>query len=506
MSGGAWEPSASMELELTRLRTREEKLTALLKVAKALIEERNIDPLLDLIMRASQETVDAERCTLFLMDRNGKELWSKIAHGLEGERIIRLPVGAGIAGLVAKTGKPLNIADAYKDPRFNRAIDVTTGYKTSSILCVPMLGRDKRVVGVAQALNHRGGTPFSQEDEEMLMALGANAAAAIENANLYEDIERLFEGFVTASVTAIEARDPTTSGHSERVATLSVMLLEVLPRSGPKYADLKFGPREMKELRYAALLHDFGKVGVREHVLVKADKLYPHELQLLEARFEHARQAAEIAMLRGRIDEATWRAKDAELGDMLEFIRRCNRPTVLEASGFDRLKEIAKASYETGKASRALLTSEELNNLSIARGSLNEAERKEIESHVVHTYNFLRQIPWTHELARIPEIAGGHHEKLDGTGYPKGIRAEAIPVQTRIMTIADIYDALTANDRPYKAAMPHERALEILEMEAKRAKVDSELLKVFVDAQVAQRASDLRNAGAITGGFSAIKR
>lgn len=280
----------------------------------------------------------------------------------------------------------------------------------------------------------------------------------------------------------------------------------------------------MRELRYAALLHDFGKVGVREHVLVKADKLYPHELQLLEARFEQARQASELAMLRARMEvferhgaesareiaatlESDWRTRDEEYGAILDFIRRCNRPTVLDAGGFERLREIANMAFEHPQGSpRPLLTPLELENLSIPRGSLNERERREIESHVVHTYNFLRQIPWTRELARVPEIAGGHHEKLDGTGYPRGIGAEQIPLQTRIMTIADIYDALTASDRPYKAALPHERALDILSDDARRGRIDSELLRVFVEARVPELAQALRSAGEITGDLRVPER
>ncbi|MBI4819219.1 MAG: GAF domain-containing protein [Deltaproteobacteria bacterium] len=474
---------------------RNQKLTALLEVAKAMTAERDLDRLLNLIMRESVRTVDAERCTLFLLDRERGELWSKIAHGMAQE-IIRLQIGVGIAGHVAETGEILNIADAYEDARFSRSTDVQTGYHTKTILCVPMIGT-KGVVGVVQALNHAGG-PFGADDEELLMALCANAAAAIENASLYEEIERLFEGFVKASVTAIEARDPTTSGHSERVATLCVTLLDVLPRSGLKFSSCSFGKDDVRELRYAALLHDFGKVGVREHVLVKADKLYPHELSMLEQRFEQALYEAEVEMLRERVslldrgDRAgleqlaiRYRARVSELDEILAFIKKCNRPTVLEAGGFDRLAEISRRTFVDARGQRrALLNEHEVKNLSIGRGSLNEAERKEIESHVTHTYNFLRQIPWTRDLARVPTIAYGHHEKIDGSGYPLGAPAMELPVQTRIMTISDIYDALTASDRPYKSALTRERAISILDDEAKRSKVDRELLTVFVEADV----------------------
>lgn len=489
----------SFEAEIIRLRRRDTKLRSLLDVAKALTREREIESLLDLILIESIKTVDADRGSLFIMDRDKRELWTKIAHGQKEE--IRIKVGQGIAGYVAETGTPLNIADAYADERFNRLVDRATGYMTKTILCVPMLGSKQEVVGVVQALNHKNG-PFTREDEELLMAFGANAAAALENANLYKDIERLFEGFVQASVTAIEARDPTTAGHSGRVASLSVTTLQALERSGTQYKNTVYSETELREMRYAALLHDFGKVGVRENVLLKANKLFPHELDALENRFEHARRSREVAFLKAQVEllkrgdtaaiaelEARYFGDRGALEEMLEFVKRCNLPTVLEQGGFERLHEIAQHTFVDSKEqSRCLLEPFELKNLSIARGSLNEAERKEIESHVSHTYNFLKQIPWTRALARVPEFAHGHHEKLTGGGYPLGIDAARIPVQTRVMTIADIYDALTASDRPYKKAVPHDKALDILHAEAKRGVLDGELLGVFVEAEVPKRA------------------
>ncbi len=497
-------PNAPPELRIARLERRNAKLTALLEVAKAMTAERNLDALLDLILREAVRTVDAERGSLFITSRDGSRLWSRLAHG-HSDRI-ELPMGAGIAGHVARTGEILSIPDAYADPRFDPRFDAASGFRTASILCVPMLGQSARVVGVVQALNHSPG-PFTEDDEELLLALGANAAAAIENANLYDDIQRLFEGFVEASVTAIESRDPTTSGHSHRVASLCVGMLDVLPRAGGRFAELSFDEHDRRELRYAALLHDFGKVGVRENVLLKAAKLYPHELDALEARFEQARRSHQVRLLELRVRaleeaadtperlrerlEREWQQVDEELLAMLDFVRRCNQPTVLESSGFERLSTLAELSYvDLGGYERRLLGSSELENLSIARGSLNEEERREIESHVSHTFNFLMRIPWTSDLERIPEFAHGHHEKLDGSGYPRGLRGDAIPLQTRIMTIADIYDALTAADRPYKSAMPHARAVAILESEVARGKLDGELLRVFVEADVARRVDE----------------
>lgn len=492
-------------MRIARLQRRNKKLKAIVDVAKALSAERNLDNLLNMILAASVRTVDAERGSLFLMNRDGTELWSKIAHGL-GREVIRLRVGTGLAGHVAQTGQILNIPDAYGDERFNRELDTATGFRTVNVLCIPMLGQNGNVVGVVQALNHEHG-PFTEDDEDLLLALGANAAVAIENANLYKDIERLFEGFVTASVTAIEARDPTTSGHSTRVAGLSVELMKAIPRSDGKYGNLRFGEVELREMRYASLLHDFGKVGVRENVLLKAAKLYPHESEMLEARFEHARRshqvlllqkqleamesgatAAQIAQLKGDFDRE-WQRIDGEFEAMLTFIRKCNQPTILAGGGFERLTEVADRTYrDLEGVERQLLKAGEALNLAIPQGSLNAEERREIESHVVHTHKFLEQIPWTNDLRRIPEYAHGHHEKLDGSGYPLGISGDRIPVQTRIMTIADIYDALTATDRPYKSAMTHERALAIIENECKLGKLDHDLFLVFVEGRVAQRA------------------
>jgi HD-GYP domain-containing protein (c-di-GMP phosphodiesterase class II) len=472
------------------LERRIAKLQSILDVAKAMTTERDLDALLGLILDEAAKVVEADRCSLFLVDHERGELWSKIAHGAERE--IRIPLGAGIAGQVASTGRAVNIPEAYAAPQFNRGVDQSTGYRTRNILCVPMKDTAEKVVGVIQALNRRDGA-FTDEDEELLLALGGQAAAAIENAILHQEIQRLFEGFVQASVVAIEARDPTTAGHSERVARLTVGLaraVEKAPPPGTEYVGLSFRPDEIRQMRYAALLHDFGKVGVREHVLVKANKLYPHELELLRARFDLIRATVEIERLRARLEGRELRESEErarELDGFWEFIQACNRPTVLSEGSFDRLHEIARRSFsfgDSGEAARAYLTDGEVTCLSIPRGSLSAEERREIESHVTHTFRFLSQIPWTADLRRVPDIAFAHHEKLDGRGYPRAIPGPQIPVESRMMTIADIFDALTASDRPYKKAVPVDKALDILHAEARAGHLDTVLLGVFVDAYV----------------------
>ncbi len=477
------------------------KLTALLDVAKAMTAERNLDQLLKLILDEAMKVLHADRCSIWIVDRERGEIWTKVAHGLAKDQKIRIPIGAGIAGQVAAAGETINIPDAYADPRFNRAVDKDTGYHTRNILAIPMRYTTGEVTGVLQALNKLAGEAFTDEDAELALALGANAASAIENAILYKEIDHLFEGFVTASVVAIESRDPTTSGHSQRVATLTLGIADNIERVGTgPYAGISFNETERRQIRYAALLHDFGKVGVRENVLTKANKLYPGELSVIETRFRALYAQKENNYLRalteslrhgGELPSGFQDSMTLELGELeefLEFIRQCNRPTVLDSSGFERLREISCLQYLDARGEKSPLLNEvELARLSIPRGSLDQSEREEIESHVTHTFRFLSQIPWTRDLRHVPDIAYAHHEKLDGAGYPRQLQADQIPVPSRMMTIADIYDALTASDRPYKRAVPHEKALAILEDECRQRKVDRSLLDVFIDAKVHER-------------------
>ncbi|MCC6810311.1 MAG: GAF domain-containing protein [Deltaproteobacteria bacterium] len=507
---------------VSALQRRVDKLSSLLDVATAMAAERDLNQLLAVILREVRDVVEADRCSLFIIDHERGEIWSKIAQGLE-IREIRIPIGVGIAGYVAQTGEKVNLADVYDDPRFDRTWDKKTGYRTKAMLCVPMKNRDGRLTGVIQAINKTrpaglstGKTAdevFTAEDEEMLRALGAQASATIENALLNDEIDHLFEGFVKASVYAIESRDPTTSGHSERVAVLTLGIADSVERAGgagASYRALRFSPAERKEIRYASLLHDFGKVGVREHVLVKANKLFPLEFEMIKQRFEVIKRNAQVEAWKTKFGvvcehgqrghehalqgiDAALQAFLNEADDMLRFITECNRPTVLAEGGFERLHEIKQKVYESFSGEKLpYLGDQELEFLSVRRGSLTLAERGEIESHVVHTYKFLVQIPWTRELKRVPEIAYAHHEKLDGGGYPLKLPGQSIPVQSRMMTISDIYDALTASDRPYKKALPHEKAVDILYDEAKQQKVDKDLLDVFVQAKVHETLKEVK--------------
>ena len=431
-----------------------------------------------------------------------------------------------IAGYVALTGDAVNLEDAYHPIEgvpytFNRKFDEDSGYRTKSILAVPMRNQKDEVVGVVQLINAKRSReikldsiqavveqvlPFSQRQQEIVTSLASQAAVAYENSQLYQAIQKLFEGFVRASVIAIEARDPTTSGHSFRVANLTVALAEAVDRApdGP-FGDVHFTRTEMKEIRYASLLHDFGKVGVREEVLVKARKLYPAQLELIRQRFHFVKRTLENETLKSRLEYVLARGREEylkqlpgfdqklneqlkQLDDYFQTVLTSDEPTVLPEGNFERLLDIAARSYldfEGGE--KSLLTGDEVRLLSIRKGSLDDAERLQIESHVVHSFNFLKQIPWTREIRNIPAIARGHHEKLNGRGYPYKLAAAEIPVQTRMMTISDIFDALAAADRPYKRAVTAERALEILGYAVKDGELDPNLFGIFLAAKVFER-------------------
>ena len=507
------------------------ELQTLNRIGVALSTERHTDSLLELILSKSREITASDAGSLYLVEEEpsgGKHLVFKLTQGDSKPvpfKQFTLPIDTrSIAGYSAATGKILNIKDAYRIPhlplRHNRDFDKKFGYRTKSMLVVPMKNQKDEVIGVLQLINakrhaeaklaspaevHQEVIPYSERSQELASSLASQAAVALENNLLYRDIERLFEGFVKASVTAIESRDPTTFGHSERVAQLTVGLAEAVDRSdsGP-YKDLHFTREDIREIRYASILHDFGKVGVREEVLVKAKKLYPSQLEHVRKRFLYIQKAVELESFRKKLDHVLQNGNQAfqdffaqldgdqqkqfqTLNDFLNQILQANEPSVLPEKTSEKLAEIAGWTFQDPSGpSEPLLAEDELKLLSIRKGSLNEEERLQIESHVIHSFRFLTQIPWTKELKRIPEIARAHHEKLDGTGYPYHMKAEEIPFQSKMMTISDIYDALTARDRPYKRAVPIERALDIIGQEVKSNLLDPVLFQLFLDAKIFQ--------------------
>ncbi|MBL8148580.1 MAG: GAF domain-containing protein [Blastocatellia bacterium] len=503
------------------------------RIGMALSHERNIDKLLAMIVNKAMEITQSDAASLYLVEPDssgGKQLRFKFSRNTSlpitfSEFTIPMSY-TSIAGFVAETGIPLTIDDVYELPpeapyTFNKSFDEYTGYRTKSMMVVPLLNAFNYVTGVLQLLNHKTNpnvvldspeatekyvSSYPNDLVDVASSLGSQAAVAMENSQLYQDIRKLFEGFVNASVTAIEQRDPTTSGHSFRVADLTIGLAELVDQTGEKpFAGVKFSRAQLTEIRYASLLHDFGKVGVREEVLVKAKKLYPLQFELLKWRFDFYRQSIKLGYSEKKLAYLLEKGFDsylnalpeldreaeaalAEAKHMWEFIVRSNEPTVLAEGSFEKLIEIANIRFNTiDNEVMPLLLEKEQQTLSIPKGSLNEDERKQIEQHAYHTYVFLKQIPWTEEWKDIPRIAGLHHEKLDGRGYPKGAKGSEIPIQSRMMSIADIFDALTASDRPYKRAVPTEKALDIIQTEVNANQLDPDLFRLFVASKVYQR-------------------
>ena len=528
--------NAFADLDAAAERTRlERELSELNTIGIRLSAERDPSALLEAVLVKAREITQSDAGSLYLLEEGpeGPLLRFALAQNDSVEVTFRettLPMPGSVAGYVAHTGAIVNLQDAYRPPpgapyQVNRSFDEHAHYRTRSMLVVPMRTPQGETLGVLQLINCKGEfagplaspdeterhvRPYGERHAKLVTSLASQAAVALHNSRLYESIQRLFEGFVKAAVTAIEARDPATSGHSFRVARLTVALAESVDRAdaGPLRAT-RFSTGELRELGYAALLHDFGKVGVREHVLVKAKKLYPGDLDRIRHRVELLSRDLELSATRAKLDRllaggagdyaAFAAALDAELKEAVRELRQhldlivtANEPAVRHYDFASELARITEREWQTGGDPRRVLTPEEARVLSISRGSLTDAERLAIQAHVVHTFQFLAQIPWTKELRRIPEIARSHHEKLDGSGYPYGFRAEQIPLQSRIMTIADIFDALTASDRPYKKAVRTEEALEILEQERRAGALDGAVLDLFVRDRVyeQQHASD----------------
>jgi len=490
----------------------------LIDVGLALNRERDPRRVLELILRHARAITGADAGSVYVVEDEGRRLRFRVAHNDSVTADLSeftLPVSdASIVGHCVRTGEIINIPDLSQATAHahDRSFDDRFGYETRSMLTVPMRPPQGQVVGAVQLINAKHGRgpldgpqefarvhSFSDADARLVQALATQGAVALENAGLYAEIEALFEGFVRASVTAIEQRDPTTSGHSQRVADLTVALAEVVDGSeAPAFRDHHFTRQELREIEYAGLLHDFGKVGVREQVLVKAKKLHDAQLERVLERFEHLRTVTQLRWFQAQLAAGRPADDPAALAELhreyaridawREVVLRANEPTILIEQVSSAVHEVAGLRFtDAGGRELAVLDDELLQALLVPRGSLTRSEREEVESHVRHTYNFLIQIPWGRALARVPEIAGKHHEYLNGSGYPARLPAADIPIQARLMTVADIFDALTAADRPYKRAVPVARALDILHLEANAGKVDRDALQAFIEARVYER-------------------
>ncbi|RLB13623.1 MAG: HD family phosphohydrolase [Deltaproteobacteria bacterium] len=497
------------------------RLEALNKIGIALSSETRLGRLLELIVKEARNFTNADAGSLYLVDQEKNCLNFEVAQNdtlkkranLKSETFkpYSLPLNKNsIAGYVAITGETLNIPDVYNLStkvgfEFNRDFDKRNKYRTESMLLVAMKDTEGKVIGVLQLINSTNSqgkvVSFDTKIETLVSSLASQAAVAIKNAQLLKEIKDVFEALIRYSVSAIDARSPFTAGHSRRVAEYTLALAQAINNThdGP-YADISFSPAQLEELNYAAWLHDIGKIGVRERVLDKRTRLSDAEMDALINRFENIKasvitetQEKKLKLFNSNRENATevkqldskLEAHIHQIDEKLAFIKKINTQNCLKDSDLNYLEEIYKKKYIDLKGEkRKYLTDFEFENLSVKKGNLTKNEIEEIQSHVTHTENIVNNIPFTGHLKNVPVFAAGHHEMLDGSGYTKHITAENIPIQTRIITISDIYEALIAKDRPYKKSMDPIKSLAIIKEEAQNGKLDKELVRIFIEKKV----------------------
>lgn len=494
--------------EIERLTKLQEELC---RIGTLLTSETDLDSVLDIILSECRKITESDAGSLFIKEKV-KEAPAKEGV-IPGEHSmlrfvaaqndsVSIPFKAqtmplnrkSIVGYAAMTGETLNIEDAYLLPpggdiEFDPSFDEKIGYRSKSFLAVPMKNPRGEIIGVIELINRKRAFEqkldeplltdervigFSQKDVHIIHSLASQAAVAIERAQLYRSLENLLEGLVDSFNTALEERNKVTSGHSRRVATYALAIAERINTvdTGP-LANVHFTKEELRELKYAALLHDIGKIGVPEAILDKELKLpHPH-MMAIGYRFAYWE---ERLLREGRSPEEIEALKPDR-----EFLAKVNIPGFMKDEEATRVKAIAQRTFQDLEGSeRPLLDDYEAVNLTIQKGNLTPQEREAMERHAAYSWEILKRIPWGRGLENLPLIASGHHERLDGSGYPHKLKGEEVPFGARILAIADFFDALTAYDRPYKRPVPVDKTLEILKEETAAGHYDQNLVDLFI--------------------------
>jgi len=518
----------------TYIKDLEQQILNLANIGLALSKEKDMNRLLEMILLEAKRIANSDGGTLYMMTDDGRLRFEIMMTdsldfhmgGTSGKDIPFYPVKlytdegepnkSMIAAYVGLTGETVNITDAYKAKGFDfsgtKMFDEKTNYRSKSFLTVPLKNHEDEIIGVLQLLNaqhHKSKKiiSFTSEIQKMVEALASQAAVAITNKNLIKDLENLFESFIKLIASAIDAKSPYTGGHCARVPEITMMLAEAVQQTkdGP-FADVAFSEKEMYELKIAAWLHDCGKVATPEFVVDKSTKLETiyDRVHELEARFGILRRDEEIKRLKKELkferddslplEEKAERVKDLQRGyrktlrhlkSDLEFVKESNvGGEFMSGDKKDRVHQIANYRWKPNGKVENFLSENEVYNLTIPRGTLTPEERKVINDHIVVTINMLEELPYPKHLQNVPEFAGGHHEKLDGTGYPMGLMKDEMTVQARIMAIADIFEALTAKDRPYKKGKTLSQAMRILGFMKNDAHIDVDLFDIFVKEKI----------------------
>ncbi|OGS92293.1 MAG: phosphohydrolase [Gallionellales bacterium GWA2_60_18] len=514
------------------------RLKELNEIGIALSQQRDINSLLETILEAAKRITNADAGTLYLHEPEQEVLRFEIMRtdslniamgGTSGVPItfypIHLydqenkPIHAMVVSHSALSGETVNIPDAYTAEGFDfsgtKKFDAKTGYRSKSFLAVPMRNHEDDVIGVLQLINaqdRKSGeiVPFSGDDQQLLESLASQAAIALTNRRLIQQLEELFESLIQLINTAIDDKSPYTGGHCARVPVLTMMIAEAVNRTtqGP-LKDFTMSDKDRQELKIAGMLHDCGKITTPVHVVDKSTKLHTlfDRIGLIDTRFEVLKRDAEIGMLRalspspspasgrGERDSAGegeaairtgYEARIRQLDDDREFLRRCNiGGEQMSDADVERVQRIAAYRWRDVAGSESnFLSEDEAENLTIRAGTLTAAEREIINHHIVVTIKMLESLPWPKYLRNVPEYAGGHHERMDGKGYPNGLTRDQMSVQARVMGIADIFEALTAKDRPYKLGKTLTESLTILGKFRLDGHIDPDLFDVFIREKV----------------------
>jgi len=518
----------------TYIKDLEQQILNLANIGLALSKEKDMNRLLEMILLEAKRITNSDGGTLYMMTDDGRLRFEIMMTdsldfhmgGTSGKDIPFYPVKlytdegeankSMIAAYVGLTGETVNITDAYKAKGFDfsgtKMFDEKTNYRSKSFLTVPLKNHEDEIIGVLQLLNAQAQKSkriisFTSEIQKMVEALASQAAVAITNKNLIKDLENLFESFIKLIASAIDAKSPYTGGHCARVPEITMMLAEAVQntKDGP-FADVAFSEKEMYELKIAAWLHDCGKVATPEFVVDKSTKLETiyDRVHELETRFGILRRDEEIKRLKKELkferndslslEEKAERVKDLQRGyrktlrylkSDLEFVKESNvGGEFMSGEKKDRVHQIANYRWKPNGKMENFLSENEVYNLTIPRGTLTPEERKVINDHIVVTIKMLEELPYPKHLRNVPEFAGGHHEKLDGTGYPIGLTKDEMTVQARIMAIADIFEALTAKDRPYKKGKTLSQAMRILGFMKNDAHIDVDLFEIFVKEKI----------------------
>lgn len=502
----------------------------LTSIGLALSAEKNISKVLEMIVDESRDLSNADGGTLYIVDDDKKHLRFEIMQndtmktrmgGTSGVEISlpKVPLYidgkpnySNVSSYTALTGKPVNIPDVYEAEGFDftgpRKYDATTGYLSKSMLVIPMKNHENNIIGVLQLLNAKDTetgdvVAFSTEYVNLIGSLASQAAVALTNTQLIQDLRNLLYAFIKSIATAIDEKSPYTGGHINRVVSLTMMLAEAINNTNKdKFKDVNFNEDEMEELRLAAWMHDVGKIITPEYVVDKSTKLQTifDRINLIETRFQVIAQLIEDKhfsrkmklMQNGKTNGSEVKQLDKELAgnikllqEELDFIKKCNNPgEFLGDDKIEKIKEIANKTYSFGNMDYQYLTEDEIKNLCIQKGSLTDEERKIIENHATMTLKMLKELPFPARLANVPEYAAGHHEKLDGSGYPRGLTEKEMSLQSRIMAVADIFEALTARDRPYKKSMKLSQSVKIMGFMKKDRHIDPDIYDLFMESRL----------------------